>query len=136
MNRAGLAHSIAVIAALEAIVLTSVAWVVNLRGGPRLGLEAGAVAIFLPLGLLVLFGMWLVLRFILLRRLAWNALLAVAAALALGYLVVAASCGPTACFTASPNRYMGWFLVLGAASAALLHHLVLVAFNKKNPNGS
>jgi predicted permease len=130
------AHAVALIAALEALVAVSIAWVVNLRSGPRLGLEASAILVFLPIGLLILFGMWLVLRFLLVRRLRWTGLLALAGSIALGYLMVAASCGPVACFQAGPNRYMGWFLVLGIALAALAHHLALTPFNKKNPNGS
>ncbi len=135
MSRNPFAQAVSLIAALEVIVLASLAWVLNLRSGPVLGLESGAILLFLPLALIIVFAMWLVLRFLLLRRLRWPALLVLAASLVLGYLMVAASCGPVACFQPGPNRMMGWYLVLGVAGAALAHHFALTSFNKKNPNG-
>ncbi|MCC6981899.1 MAG: hypothetical protein IT535_01380 [Bauldia sp.] len=127
-----LAHVVALIAALEIVVLTSLAWAATLRAGPPLGLDGGAILLFMPLGLLILFGMWLVVRFLLVRRFRWTILAVLAVTLVLGYLIVAASCGPVACFTATPNRHMGWFLVLGIALAAAAHHLALTSFRKKN----
>lgn len=135
MRRNPLAPIVSLIAAAEIIVLASLAWLANLRNGPTFGLESGAILLFMPLALVIIFAMWLVLRFLLLRHLPWPALLVLAASLVLGYLMVAASCGPVECFQPGPNRMMGWYLVLGVAGAALAHHFALTSFNKKNPNG-
>lgn len=135
MKRVALPHAVSVIAALEVIALASLAWVVNVRSGPPIGPRSGVIVVFMPLALLILFAMWMVLRFVILRRIAWPAYLVLAVAIVVGYLIVAASCGPTACFVPGPNRFMGWYLVLGVAGAAFVHHLALTSFDKKNPNG-
>jgi hypothetical protein len=130
------AHSIAIAAAFLAIVVATAAWIANLRAGPKLGLEAGAMVIMVPLALLVLTAIWLVVRSMLGARQRWGAIGATAICAVLAYAIVALTCGPVACFQAGPNRAMGWFLVGGVALAALVHHVLLGRLVKspRNPD--
>jgi hypothetical protein len=118
-------HTLAIAAAVLALVAAAAVWIVNLRAGPRLGLEAGAMVVIVPLAMLVLFAMWLVVRTLLARRIRWGALGMTAVCAMLTYTIVAVACGPITCFQAGPHRAMGWFLVGGVAAAALVHHVVL-----------
>jgi hypothetical protein len=117
-------HTLAIAAAVLALVAAAAGWIVNLRAGPRLGLEAGAIVVIVPLAMLVLFAMWLVVR-TLLARVRRGALGMTAVCAMLTYTIVAVACGPITCFQAGPHRAMGWFLVGGVAAAALVHHVVL-----------
>jgi hypothetical protein len=130
------AHSIAIAAAFLAIVAATAAWIANLRAGPKLGLEAGAMVVIVPLALLVLTAIWLVVRAMLGGRQRWGALGATTICAVLAYVIVALTCGPVACFQAGPNRAMGWFLVGGVALAALVHHVLLgwLVKSPRNPD--
>jgi hypothetical protein len=119
------AHSIAIAAVILVIVTVTAGWIVNLRAGPKLGLEAGAMVVMVPLALFVLTAMWLTVRAMAEKRLRLNALAATAICAFFAYILVAVTCGPIACFQAGPNRAMGWFLVGGVALAALVHHVLL-----------
>jgi hypothetical protein len=118
-----LANLAAIGAALLAIVVISAVWIVFLRNGPKLDAwVAGPMIVAVPLALLVLTAMWLLARVALARWVEWNSVRVLAGSLMLAYLVTAITCGPIACFQALPSFWVGWFLVLGAAIAACVHH--------------
>ena len=123
------AHIAAALTALVVAVAASAAWLVWYKTFPRgtgfddLSGLFGALTIF---GLSVL---WLVLRAIV--PVARTALMAVVVAAVLTAIVVVMMCGPVACFVPGPERLLGWFVVVGVAVAALLHHLVLVALSPR-----
>jgi hypothetical protein len=123
--RPAAAHSVAIGAVILVIVGVSAAWIASLRSGPKLGLEAGAMVIMVPLALAVLTAMWLVAWAMIGGRLRLGAIGMTAVAAILAFAVVAFTCGPVACFQAGPNRGVGWFLVGGVALAALVHHVLL-----------
>jgi hypothetical protein len=129
-------HAIAIAAAIAAIVATTAAWIVNLRAGPKLGLEAGAMVLIVPLALFVLAGMWFVVRLWLSAPLRWGVVAMTCLCALFAYVLVAVTCGPIACFQPGPNRAMGWFLVGGVALAALVHHGVLAWLSKPRLGGS
>ncbi|KAB2876657.1 MAG: hypothetical protein F9K43_00875 [Bauldia sp.] len=127
MNRPFLAHSLALVAALVALLVVSGLWILNLRAGPRPeGFTGGAMVVFLPAVLLAVTVFWLVVRAVL--RVRWNALLVIGAVLVIAVLVTAAYCGPVACFVPGTNRLAGWFIEGGAVAIALAHHFVLNRF--------
>jgi hypothetical protein len=119
------AYLVAAAAAFVVIVVVTALWIVHLRLGPRLdGWVAGPMVLFVPMFLLILTGCWLIARPVLGRWIDWR-LGTVAAATLIGvYLLTAVICGPIACFQPGPNRAMGWFIVIGVAAAALMHHLL------------
>jgi hypothetical protein len=128
MKRPLRAHAYALIGALMVLVLVSALWIVNLRRGPALdGFTGGPMVIFVPFFLLIVTGLWLAVRAMLHGRVHWRGLTVVVAALA----PVILYCGPVACFAPGPNRLMGWFVVLGVALAALVHHIVLEASSRR-----
>jgi hypothetical protein len=130
MKRPARAHIVALFAALVTIVVVSALWIVNLRLGPRLeGFTAGPMAIFVPFAMLVLTGLWLLIRGALHGRVTWTSVMVLGWGLGLSLVVVAAYCGPVACFVPGNNRLMGWFVVGGVTLAVLFHHLVLEALS-------
>jgi hypothetical protein len=136
VQRPARAHIFAVMAAFLAIIAASALWIVNLRSGPPLdGFTGGAMVIFVPLLLLIVLGIWLAIRGALHGRMAWRTVTVLIGSLVLASLFVIGYCGPVACFTPGPNRLMGWFVLGGAALAALVHHLVLNRFTPVSDNG-
>ena len=136
MRRAARAHIVALVAALATIVVVSALWIANLRMGPAVGgWLAGPMVVFVPFGVVVVTAFWLIVRGLLHGRVRWRALTVLAAAGGLALVVVAGYCGPLACFMPGPNRLMGWFLVVGVALTALVHHLVLDRFPPEPDNG-
>jgi hypothetical protein len=136
VKRPARAHIFAVMAAFLAIIAASALWIVNLRSGPRLdGFTGGAMVIFVPLLLLIVLGIWLAIRGALHGRVAWRTLTVLIGSLVLASLFVIGYCGPVACFVPGSNRLMGWFVLGGAALAALVHHLVLNRFTPVSDNG-
>jgi hypothetical protein len=128
VKRPARAHIFALLAALAAVVAVSALWLAHFRTYPRGTGFDDLTGIIVPFGLLFLVGVWLVVRAIVHGRFQWRVATVIVAALALAYAQVAVYCGPVACFTAGSARLMGWFLVGGAALAALVHHGVLNAF--------
>lgn len=129
MKRPALAHILALAAALLAVLAASALWIVNLRLGPPLdGWTAGPMVIFVPVFLLIVTIVWLAIRAALHGRIAWHATTVLVGSLVLSIVLVIGYCGPLACFTPGNNRLMGWFVVGGLASAALVHHIVLNRF--------
>jgi hypothetical protein len=136
VQRPARAHIFALMAAFLAIVAASALWIVNLRSGPRLdGFTGGAMVIFVPFFLLIVFGVWLAIRGALHGRMAWKTVTVLIGSLILASLFVIGYCGPVACFTPGSNRLMGWFVLGGAVLAALVHHLVLNRFTPVSDNG-
>ena len=135
MRRTARAHIAALVAAFLTILAVGALWIVNLRMGPKLGLEGGAMVVFLPLMLLLATALWLIVRGVLHGRVRWTAIKVVVASLALAYVVVAVDCGPIACFAPGPDRLLGWFLVGGVALTAFVHHMVLNSFAVEADNG-
>jgi hypothetical protein len=91
--------------------------------------------VLVPFALLVMTAIWLAARAISARWIAWR-IVPVLAVAALGtYAVVAATCGPLACFRPGPNRAMAWLVIAGVALAALVHHLVLHRMRRGSRNG-
>jgi hypothetical protein len=136
VQRPARAHIFALMAAFLAIIAASALWIVNLRSGPLLdGFTGGAMVIFVPLLLLIVFGVWLAVRGALHGRMAWRTATVLIGSLILASLFVIGYCGPVACFTPGSNRLMGWFVLGGAMLAALVHHLVLNRFTPVSDNG-
>jgi hypothetical protein len=135
VKRPALAHIFALIATLLAIVAVGALWLAYYRTYPRGTGFDDLTGIFVPFALLFLVGVWLVVRAIAHHRVQWRVLTVIVAALALAYAQVAVYCGPVSCFTSGSNRFMGWFLVGGAALAALVHHFVLNRFTPASQNG-
>ena len=130
------AHAKALAAALLLIVAISAVWIVHLRAGPKLdGWVAGAMLLFVPLALTVLFLGWLAVRGILGFWLSFSppTVLAVSGGIALAVTVL--NCGPVACFTMGPERAAGWFVVPGVAITALVHHILLERFLRRSSDG-
>lgn len=115
-----LANYASIGAAGTVVFLVTAAFLLLLpRGG---GVEIGAWPLMMPFGLAAIVALWIVLRVVLLKSVAWTALVVALASLAFAYVLTAALCGPVACFQASPRYYMGWYIVVGAVLAALVHH--------------
>lgn len=128
------AHLLALLAALAAVVVVTALWIVNLRMGPPLeGFTGGPMLIAMPMFLLLVVGAWLVVRVLLQGRVRWHVVLVVVVAAAFALAPVVLYCGP-ACFAPGPNRLLGWFVVVGAAATALVHHLVFEALSGENRN--
>jgi hypothetical protein len=130
VKRTGRAHAFALLAAFVCIVVISALWIVNLKMGPPLeAWTGGATVIFVPLVLIILTAGWLVIRGVLHGRVHWRALTVLAVTAIASLVIVVVTCGPTQCFLPSRSNYfMGWFVVIGVALTALVHHLVLDAF--------
>lgn len=120
-----LAYLVAVGSALLAIIIVSTVWVGFLRTGPKLDAwVAGPIIVAVPVALVALTAMWLLLRAGLARWVTWNVGRVLAASLVLAYILTAITCGPVACFQALPSFWVGWFLLLGTAIAACVHHAI------------
>lgn len=131
MKRPVWAHILALLAAFLAIVAVSALWILNLRIGPPLGgWVAGPMIIYIPAVLLIMTGLWLIVRAIVHGRMHWRALTVGLFAFVLSFVTVVVTCGPIACFMPGPDRLLGWFVVGGVTVIALVHHLVL---NKATP---
>jgi hypothetical protein len=136
VQRPARAHIFAVMAAFLAIIAASALWIVNLRSGPRLdAFSGGAMVVFVPFLLLIVVGIWLAIRGALHGRITWRSPMVLIGSLILASLFVIGYCGPVACFMPGSNRLMGWFVLGGAALAALVHHLVLNRFTPTTDNG-
>jgi hypothetical protein len=104
-------------------------WMLNLRLGPPIeGFAGGPLLAAVPLLLLTLGIVWIALRFGMRRSVNWTPVTVAAAAAGFGFVAIAFSCGPTACFAPGENRLLGWFVVGGIVLAALAHHWVYVRF--------
>lgn len=124
------AHLLALLAALATVVVMTALWIVNLRMGPPLeGFTGGPMLVSMPIFLLLVVGVWLVVRALLQGRFQWHAVVVVIVAAAFALAPVILYCGPVACFSPGPNRLLGWFVVGGAALTALVHHLVYQAIS-------
>ncbi len=122
--RPWLAYLIAIGAALLAIIIVSAVWIGFLRTGPQLDAWiAGPMILAVPAALVVLNAMWLLLRAALARFVAWTLPRVALASIVLAYVATGITCGPVACFQALPSFRAGWFLVIGAAIAAIVHHV-------------
>jgi hypothetical protein len=134
LNRPFQAHVWSLLAALVVVIAVSAAWLAWYKTFPRGTGFDDLTGIVVPFGLLILVGLWLVIRALAHGRVVWGLATVVGAALALTYVLTAIYCGPLACFTPGPSRLMGWFLVGGAVLAALAHHLVLTGVSRRaNP---
>lgn len=130
MPRPVVAQIAAALAALVAIAAVTALWIVNLRMGPRLeAFSGGPMVIFVPLALILLVLLWILIRGFFSSVVRWGALTTILGAGGLALLVVVLYCAPAACFMPDPGRLLGWFVVLGAAFAALVHHIVLARFS-------
>jgi hypothetical protein len=126
-----LANYAAIAAAGMVVILATGAFLILLPRGP--GVEIGSWPLMMPFGLAGIVALWIVLRVVLLRSVAWTALVVVLSSLAFAYVLTAALCGPVACFQASPRYHMGWFIVGGAVLAALVHHLAYSSMQPGSP---
>ncbi len=119
------AHVLAGLAALALVVAVGALWLLHYRSYPRGTGFDDLTGVFVPFVLLILTGLWLIIRALLEHRLRWRSLTVFITALAFALAPVVLYCGPVACFAPGPNRFMGWFVVIGVALGALVHHLVL-----------
>jgi hypothetical protein len=104
-------------------------WILHLRLGPPIeGFAGGPLLAAVPMLLLTLGIVWNALRFSMRRSISWNPVTVAAAAGGFGFVAIAFTCGPTACFIPGENRLLGWFVVGGITLAALAHHKVYVRF--------
>jgi hypothetical protein len=110
---------------LVVFVVVSGLWLTHYKSYPRGTGFDDLTGVFVPFALLVLTGLWLVVRALLHGRVHWRTVTVVVVALAFALAPVIVYCGPVSCFAPGPNRLMGWFVVGGVALAALVHHLVL-----------
>lgn len=137
MKRPARAHILALVAAFAAVVVVSALWIVNLRMGPPLeAWTGGATVIIVPMALVALTAGWLIVRGVLHGRVHWHAVTVLAVSAVGTLAVVVVACGPLACFLPSRSNYfMGWFVVLGVALTALVHHIVLNGLTPGPENG-
>lgn len=104
-------------------------WILNLRLGPPIeGFSGGPLLALVPMLLLTLGIVWIALRFGMRRSINWTPGTVAAAAGGFGFVAIAFSCGPGACFMPGEYRLLGWFVVGGIVLAALVHHWVYVRF--------
>ncbi len=123
MPRRTRAYAVALIAALVVFVAVSAAWIFSLRLGPQMGLEGGAMVVFVPAYLVLLTAVWLVVRAF--ARMCWTLTNLLAVTIIVPLVLVVSDCGPIACFVPGPRRMSGWFIVGGLPLIALAHHFVL-----------
>ncbi len=123
------AHVWAFLASLLAAVVVSALWLAHYKTYPRGTGFDDLTGIFVPFVILVLVGLWLVLRAVLHGRVRWKVVTVAITSLAFALAPVIVYCGPVSCFAPGPNRLMGWFVVAGVALAALVHHVVLDRFS-------
>ncbi len=117
------AHTRALIAAFVTFLVVDALWVVTLRLGPRMGLEAGALVLFVPVYLFILGLVWFAVRYV--ARVRWRVTNVLAVTVIVPLVLVMADCGPIACFVPGPDQMSGWFVVVGLPLIALAHHFVL-----------
>jgi hypothetical protein len=104
-------------------------WLLNLRSGPSLENSPNAQLLaVVPMLLLSLGIVWLALRFGMRRSITWTPATVATGAGSFGFVAIAFSCGPGACFLPGDYRLAGWFVVVGIILAALAHHYVYVRF--------
>ena len=128
-SRAARAFLLAALA--EFLVLFAVIglWLLNLRLGPPFENSPNAQLLaVVPMLLLTLGIVWLALRFGMRRSINWTPATVAAGAGSFGFVAIAFSCGPGACFVPGEYRLLGWFVVGGIVLAALAHHFVYVRF--------
>jgi len=123
MRRRARANILAPIAASVVFLIVSALWIVSLRLGPRMGLEGGAMVLFVPAYLVILTAVWFVVRAV--ARIRWRPTNILAVAIIVPLVLVISDCGPIACFVPGPHRMSGWFIVVGLPAIALTHHFVL-----------
>jgi hypothetical protein len=126
-----LANYASIAAAGMVVFLATGAFLILLPRGP--GVEIGSWPLMMPFGLAAIVALWIVLRVVLLKSLAWTAIAVALSSLVFAYALTAALCGPIACFQASPRYHMGWFIVGGAVLAALIHHLAYSSMKPGSP---
>ena len=131
-----LAHVVAIGAAVLGIMVVSALWIVFLRTIPQLDAwVAGPLVVAVPFALVVALVMWLIVRGLAARRVRWNAALVLAISAVITYVATAITCGPISCFRALPSFYVGWFLVIGSATVALIHHITINHLRRAGPTG-
>ena len=130
------AHLLALLAALVVVVAVSAVWLMHFKSYPRGTGFDGLTGIFVPFVLLVLSGLWLLVRTLLHRRVRWRTVTVAITALAFALAPVILNCGPTACFTPGPEKMMGWFVVIGVVLAALVHHVLLARLTPENDHAA
>lgn len=123
--RAFAAQLVGILAAFAVAAAVSVAWLVHLRLSPQFaGFSIKPSVLGVPAALAGLTLLWLLARGLAEGGARWNFVVAAVGSGGFAYAVVAAFCGPTACFLPGPGRLSGWFIVGGLAVAALVHHFV------------
>ena len=129
MKRPLRAHIVALIASFVTILAVSALWIVNLRMGPELdGFTGGAMLVYVPFAILIVTGVFLLVRALLHHRIKWRAVTVVITSIAFALWPAILYCGPVECFAPGRNHLMGWFIIAGVALAALVHHVVLDRF--------
>ncbi|CAN5313419.1 hypothetical protein BH10PSE9_BH10PSE9_18430 [soil metagenome] len=129
------AHLAAVAASIVVVIVVSALWLIHFKTYPRGTGFDDLSGVVVPFALLGLTALWLVVRALLEGRLRWRVVTVFIVALAFALAPVLLYCGPVACFMPGPQKYMGWFLVLGVAVAALAHHVVLLRVAGKQAAG-
>ncbi len=117
------AHFLGLIAAFAVFIAVSLLWIVTLRLGPKMGLEGGAMVLYVPAYLFILALVWFAVRYV--ARVRWRLTNVLAVTIVVPLVMVMADCGPIACFLPGPQRMSGWFVVVGLPLVALAHHFVL-----------
>jgi hypothetical protein len=115
----------------EFVVLFAVIglWLLTLRFGPPPENSPNAQLLgVVPMLLLSLGIVWQAIRFGMRRSIDWTPATVATGAAGFGFVAIAFSCGPGACFLPGEYRLMGWFVVGGIILAALAHHYVYVRF--------
>jgi len=116
---------IAILASLGAVAAVSAGWVLHLHINEQVDARAGGPLVLgLPVALASLTLIWLLARGLIGMKVKWSFALIVVAAAVFAGGVVAALCGPVACFRPGAYAAIGWFIVGGVAFAALAHHYV------------
>ncbi len=102
-------------------------WILSVRLGPPIDGFAGAPLLaMVPMLLLTLGIVWNVIRFSMRHSINWTSATIAGSAAGFGFVAIAFTCGPTACFIPGENRLLGWFVVGGIILAALAQHKVYV----------
>jgi hypothetical protein len=125
VSRPARAHVAAIAASAVVVVAVSALWLMHFRTYPGGSGFDDLSSVYVPFALLGLSALWLVVRALLEGRFRWRVVTVFIVSLAFALAPVLIYCGPVACFIPGPQKYMGWFLVIGVAVAALAHHIVL-----------
>ena len=131
MNRSGTAHPLALGAAFLVIAVATLCWLAWFKSYPRGTGFDDLSGVAVPFALIGLTALWLIVRALLHGRVQWRTITVVVVAFAFALAPVIIYCGPVACFAPGPSKFMGWFIVIGVAVAALAHHWALEAASRK-----